>query len=74
MLALELPLYHQHGTMDESGWNEQAEIDFVLQEEEDARMMNQRQHRHRLHLPSRERFRARHVPGALYMPALLYGW
>jgi hypothetical protein len=61
------------------GWDEDAEIEFVLQEEdapeptswksEDIlhRMMHGR-------LLNRQIRRARHVPGLVYAPAVLVGW
>jgi hypothetical protein len=55
-------------------WDEQAEIRFVLEHANDIEGNYNQRRRMRLHLPTRQRLRARHVPGLLYLPAIFLDW
>jgi hypothetical protein len=54
-------------------WNEAAEIQFVIEHEQISEK-HIRRHGKRLHFPRRQERRARHIPGPLYMPAILLTW
>jgi hypothetical protein len=54
-------------------WNEEAEIQFVI-EHEKISDINCSRHGTPLHFPRRQERRARHIPGPLYMLAILLTW
>lgn len=60
-------------------WNEDAEIEFVLNEEDapEARESRSEDLLHRMmhgRLLNKQIRRARHVPSIIYSPAVLVGW
>ena len=77
-MIFELPLYHPQSnslpSFKEDAWNEAAELQFVLEEENRGNDAMLEQRISRLHFPRRQGLRARHVPGAIYMPAIILQW
>ena len=55
-------------------WDEQAEIQFVMENEDKECHRCSRRNLKNLHIPRRAELRARHIPGPWYIPAILLTW
>ena len=55
-------------------WNEQAEIQYVIDHEDIEELSTRPRKRRRIHVPRKNERRARHIPGPLYMPAIFLVW